>query len=61
MSVAGEVGLQGLTEADGLGRDDVHERPALHVGEDGEVNLASQLFLGEDHTAAGAAQGLLRG
>ena len=61
VGVAGEVGLQGLAEADSLGGDDVHEGAALHVGEHGEVNLAAQFLLGEDHAAAGAAQGFLGG
>ena len=56
-----ELGLHGLPEADGLARDDVHERAALGAGEDGGVNLLGELLLAEDDGAAGAAQGLVRG
>ena len=34
-----ELRLQRLAEGDRLGGDDVHERPALHAGEDGRVDL----------------------
>src|SRR5581483_6462493 len=36
--VVGEARLGRLVEADGLGRDHVHQRPALHPGEDGLVD-----------------------
>ena len=34
-----EGGLQRLAERDRLRRDDVHQRPALHAGEHGRVDL----------------------
>ena len=61
VGVAGEIGLQRLAVADGFGGDDMHERPALHIGEHGEINLAAQLGGRQNHPAAGAAQGFLRG
>ena len=57
-----ELGRQRFLEGDGLGGDDVHQRAALDAGEDGRVDLLGQiLVIGEDHAAARAAQGLVRG
>ena len=53
--------LQRLAEGDRLRRDDVHERPALHAGEDGRVDLVGPLLLAEDEAAARPAQRLVRG
>ena len=58
--VYAEFRLHRLAQADGLGRDDVHERAALRAGEDGAVELLAILRAGEDHAAARAAQGLVR-
>ena len=56
-----EFGLHRLTQAHGLGRDDVHERAALRAGKDGAVNPLAEFLLRQDHTAARAAQRLVRG
>jgi hypothetical protein len=57
-----ELGAQGLAEGHGLGGDDVHQRAALHAGEDLGVQLLAQVgVVGQDHAAARAAQGLVRG
>ncbi len=56
-----ELRLQGLTERDRLGGDDVHQRPTLKPREDGGVDLLPEiLVVGEDHAAARAPQGLVR-
>ena len=51
--------LQRFAERDRLGGDDVHERPALHAGEDGRVDLLGPLLLAQDEPAARAAQRLV--
>ena len=57
-----ELRPQRLAERHRLGGDDVHQRAALHAGEDGRVDLLGEVLLvGEDHGAARAAQGLVRG
>ena len=57
-----ELRLQRLAEGHGLGGDDVHQRAALQAGEDRRVDLLGDvLVVGEDHAAARAAQGLVRG
>ena len=49
-------------EADGLGGDDVHQRSALHAGEDDFVDRAQRTrLLGQNQAGAGAAQRLVRG
>ena len=51
-----------LAERHRLGGDDMHQRPALHAGEDGGVELLGDLLvIGEDRAAARPAQGLVRG
>ena len=73
--VRSEAVGEGQLEADGLGRDDVHQRSALEAGEDvavdrlreraldrrevGRIDLRRQLEATEDHAAAGPAQGLV--
>ena len=59
--IALEGGRQRLAEADRLGRDDMHQRPALGAGEHRFVDGLGQLFPAEDHAAPGAAQGLMGG
>ena len=57
-----ELGLQRLAERHGLGGDDVHQRAALEAGEDRRIDLLGDGFVvGQDHAAARAAQGLVRG
>ncbi len=56
-----EFGPQRLAERDRLGRDDVHERAALHAGKHLRVDFLRVLFLAENQAAARAAQGLVRG
>ena len=55
-----ELGLQRFAEGDRLGGDDVHQRAALHAGEDGRVDLLLPVLLAQDETAARAAQRLVR-
>ena len=59
--VVPEAGRQRLLEADGLGGDDVHERPALHAGKHGAIEVLCERRLAEHHPAARAAQRLVRG
>ena len=57
-----ELRLERLLQRHGLGRDHVHQRAALSAGEDGGVDLPGNgLVVGEDHAAAGTAQGLVVG
>ena len=50
-----------LLEADSLGRDDVHQRTALHTREHAAVQIFLEALLAEDHSSARPAQGLVRG
>ena len=50
---------QRLLEADGLGGDHMHQRPALGAGEDGLVDGLGVLLPAENHAAAGAPQRLV--
>ena len=44
-----------------LGGDNMHERPALTAGKDAAIDRLIQFFIvGENHSAAGAAEGLMR-
>ena len=62
LDVGLELGLQRLTEGNGLGGDDVHERAALGTREHGAVDLlGNSLVVGEDEAAARAAKGLVAG
>ena len=56
-----EVRLQGLSEADGLGGDRVHERPALDAWEHGRVDGLLAVGAAQDDCSPGTAQRLLRG
>ena len=56
-----ELGLHRLFEADRLGCDDVHERTALHTGEQRLVDSLGELLAAEDQTASGTAEGLVSG
>ena len=38
-----ELGRQRFLEAHGFGRDDVHQRPALHAGEEGAIEILREL------------------
>ena len=60
MGVGLEFRLHGFLQADGLGGDDVHQGAALGAGEDGGVELFGPFLLGQDQTAAGAAERLMR-
>ena len=53
--------LHPFTEADGLGRNDVLERTALHAREDGGVERLGVLRLAQNETAARSAKRLVRG
>src|SRR5580704_2903735 len=60
LSIDLEVGPERLAEGDGLGGDDVHQRPALQAGEHRRVDLLADLGVGrQHHAAARAAQGLV--
>lgn len=56
-----EVRGQGLCQGDGQAGDRVHVGSALQAGEDGLVDGGFVLGFVEDHAAAGAAKGLVRG
>ena len=56
-----ELRLHGFQEAHRLGGDHVHQRPALHAGEDGLVDGRAVLLLGQDDAGARPAQRLVRG
>ena len=61
-AIALELGLQRLAEGHGLGRDDVHERPALAAREHLAIELRRQVgVVGHDEAAARTAQGLVGG
>ena len=48
-------------EADGLGGDHVHQRPALDAGEHNSVEVFGILFFAKDGAAPRPAQGFVRG
>ncbi|MNC28141.1 hypothetical protein D3C75_763380 [compost metagenome] len=54
-----ELRLQRFAEGYGLGCDDMHQRAALGAREYGLVDFLGPGFAGQDHTAAGTAQGLV--
>jgi hypothetical protein len=60
--IGAEFGPQRLAEGDRLGRDHMHQGPALDAGKDRRVELLRQrLVIGQDHPAARAAQRLVGG
>ena len=54
-------GVERFLEADGLGGDDVHQRPALDAGEHRAIEVLGELLAAEHHAAARPAQRLVRG
>src|SRR5215207_2457870 len=52
--------LQRLAESDRLACYGVHQRAALHTGEDAAVHLLGELLAAEDHTPSGTPQRLVR-
>ena len=52
--------LQRLVEADSFGRDDVHERAALHTGENLRVDFFGILRFAQNDTGARTTQALVR-
>src|SRR5258708_58471 len=61
LRISFELGLQRFAKSNRLGSDDVHQRSALKTWEDGRVDfLGDGLVIGEDHSAAWAAKGLVR-
>ncbi len=56
-----ELRRRGFLEADRLGRDDVHQRSALHAGEHRAIEVLRVALAAEHHAAARAAQRLVRG
>ena len=61
LDVGSELVGGGQLQRNGLGRDDVHQRPALEPWEDGLVDLLAQVRAREDESAARAAQRLVGG
>ena len=59
--VLGERRLHRFLEAHRLGRDDVHQRPALDAREHRAIEILLVLRAAQDHAAARAAQRLVRG
>ena len=59
--IGGERRLRGFLEADGLGRDDVHQRSALHAGEHAAIEILRVPFPAQHHAAARSAQRLVGG
>ncbi len=59
--VGDERRLRRLFEADRLGRDDVHQRTALHAGKDRPVEILCVLLAAQDQPASRPAQRLVRG
>ncbi|CAG7314864.1 hypothetical protein PICSAR65_01439 [Mycobacterium avium subsp. paratuberculosis] len=57
----GELFRAGDLERDGLGGDDVHERPALLAGEHRGVDRLGVLLLAQDQAGARAAERLVHG
>jgi hypothetical protein len=53
-------GFQRLPETDGFGRDDVHQRTALHSGKHSAVEIFCVLLAAENETGTRAAQRLVR-
>ena len=56
-----EAGLHSLEEAHRLGRDNVHQRPALDTRKHNLVDGSSEFLLAENHSGAGPAQSLMSG
>ena len=56
-----EFRLHGFQEADRLGRHHVHQRSALHAGEDRLVDGRAEFLLRQDDAGARTAQRLVRG
>ena len=61
LGVGAEARLGRLVEAHRLGGDDVHQRAALHAGEDGLVDGLGVLLPAEDRPAPGAPHRLVGG
>ena len=55
-----EIGLERFGEANGFSGNDVHQRTALHAGENGRVNFFGPLLFAHDQTSAWTAQSLVR-
>src|SRR5215217_7145183 len=54
-----ELGLERFSQGDGLAGYRVHQRAALHAGEDAAVDLLGKLLAAEDHTPAGSSKRLV--
>ena len=57
--IAPELRVQGFPESDRLGRNDVHQRSALHARENRAVDPLGELLRAHDETAAWTTQGLV--
>src|SRR5436305_14885560 len=57
--IISELLLQRLAEADSLGRDDVHQRSALHPGENNFVYGSREFLFRENHSCARSAKSLM--
>ncbi len=58
--IRGELRRRRFLEADRLGRDDVHQRSALHAGEHRAIEILRVALAAQHHAAARAAQRLVR-
>src|SRR5438105_7553361 len=56
-----EGGLHSLEETHRLGRDNVHQRPALDTRKHNLVDGSSEFLLAQNHARAGPAQSLMSG
>ena len=59
--VSAKFGREGFPKAYRFGRDDVHQRPSLGVGENGRVYFSGQFAGGQDEAATGTAEAFLGG
>ena len=59
--IVGKLRLHSLPETHGLAGDDVEQRPPLHPGKHGAVDLLCPFLPGQDHAASGAPEGLVGG
>ena len=56
-----ELRLKRFMKANGFCRDHMHERAALHAGENGRIELLGKFLFAHDDAAARSAQTLVRG
>src|SRR6266567_739440 len=59
--IIAELRLERFMKANGFRRDHMHERAALHSGENGRVDLFGEFLFAHDDAATRSAQTLVRG